>query len=106
MAAITITCTGEQKNYHDHWKPFLCTSDKDLPKQYNAGMNSFRFVGGEPEFISKDIPLILKNETNNYIFYECQIEVLRKDGTKVIGCYMRTDNKEDNSISSENFHFD
>ena len=69
-------------------------------------MNSFRFAGGEPEFIAKDMPLILKNETNNYLFYECQIEVMRKDESKVIGHYIRTHNKADNSLCSEVLHFD
>jgi hypothetical protein len=80
---ITITNTGEQKAYHNYFKPFICNSDIDLPKMYNQGYNSFRFIGEEPTFKGDNMPQILKQETKNYLFYECQIIVVRKDTTTV-----------------------
>ena len=73
---------------------------------YNQGYNSFRFVGGEPNFINDNLPAILKRDTTNYLFYECQIQVLRKDNTTVSGYYYKTINKNTNKIESENFCFD
>ena len=105
MNTIKITCTNEQIVYHDYFKPFICTSDIDLPKMYNQGYNSFRFIGGEPEFIGLNMPEILKNETNNYLFYECQVQVKRKDGSTASGYYYKTVQK-DNQIIKETFSFD
>ena len=105
MKRITITPTGEQKIYHDYFKPIICTSDIDLPKQYNQGYNSFRFVGGEPELISNNIPVELKMETANYIFYENQIQVLRSNGTTVSGYFLITHNKGTGE-NKETFVFD
>ena len=102
---ITITNTGEQKIYHDYFKPFICKSDLDLPKMYNQGYNSFCFIGQEPEFKADKMPEILKNETNNYFFYECQIEVLRKDNSKCFGYYYKTVNKTTKE-QKETFSFD
>ena len=102
---IQITCTGEQVVYHDYYKPFICIPDIEMPKMYNQGYNSFRFVGGEPEFTGKNMPEVLKRETNNYLFYECQIEVHNKDKRKTIGSYYKTVDKTNGEIK-ETFCFD
>lgn len=92
MKTIKITNTGEQMVYHDYFKPFICTSDIELPKMYNQGWNSFRFV--EPvNFIGENMPEILKSETQNYKFYEADIKVIRKDNTSVSGFYYKSVNK-------------
>jgi len=77
-----------------------------MPKQYNQGWNSYRFIGGEPNFKAVNMPEIIKNETTNYIFYEVSIQIFRKDKTSVSGFYMKSYNKNTNKIESENFHFD
>jgi len=105
MQTITIKPTGEQKVFHDYFKPFICTSDIDLPKMYNQGYNCFRFVGGEPDFIGLDMPEVLKMETNNYTFFECQIQVLRSNGTAVTGHYYKTITKETGE-AKQTFSFD
>lgn len=102
---IIIKCTGEQKVFHDYFKPFICTSNIELPKQYNQGYNSFRFIGGEPNFKGVDMPKILKRETNNYKFFECQIQIVRSDNSTVSGYYIVTENKATNEVN-ETFHFD
>lgn len=105
MKTITLQNTGEQKNYHSHFTPFICTSDIEMPKMYNQGYNSYRFVGGEPNFIGKNMPEILVRETANYLFYECQIQVVRKDGSTVSGNYSKSVNKNTNE-SIVRFNFD
>jgi hypothetical protein len=105
MATITITCTGEQKVYHDHWKPFVCTTDSEIPDMYNAGMNHFLFIGGQPNFIGQNMPEIVKLETENYIFYECSVEVVGTNDVKVSGQYIKTLDKRTNTITSEQFCF-
>ncbi len=102
---IILTYTGKQNVYHAYFKPYLCTSNIELPKMYNAGWNSFQFIGGTPEFSGENMPLILKFETENYTFYECQIEVFRKDGTKCSGYYSRSIVKATNEIK-DTFSFD
>ena len=102
---ITLTSTGEQICYHDYFKPFMCTSSIDMPKQYNQGWNSYRFVGGEPNFTGQNMPKILKRETNLYLYYECQIRVFRADKTTVSGYYYLTVNKETGE-EREVFSFD
>lgn len=105
MKTIEIQCTGEQKIFHDYFKPFLCSTNIDLPKMYNQGYNSFRFIGGEPDFVGKNMPKILKSETKSYKFYECQIMVFRKDKTYISGNYYFTENKVTGEIK-ETFCFD
>ena len=102
---IQIINTGEQKIYHDYFKPFVCKTDIDLPKMYNQGYNSFRFIGGEPEFTGINMPEILRSETKNYLFYEAQILVLRTDGTTCSGRYNKTVNKSTHEVK-EIFCFD
>jgi len=59
---------------------------------YNAGYNSYTFIGGEPVF-SCDIPdevLTVKLEGENYVYYNpIQIIVERKDGTTCGGIFYR-----------------
>lgn len=102
---ITINCTGQQVVYHDYFKPFICTSDIDLPQMYNQGYNSFRFFGGEPEFSGSNMPEINKVSLTNFDKYECQIQVLRKNGTKVSGYYIKYVNKKNGSVR-EVFNFE
>ena len=102
---IRIICTGEQKIYHEYFKPFLCTCDIDLPKMYNQGYNSFRFVGGEPEFIGENMPEILKQETDKYLYYQCEIQVFRNNLSSCSGYYLKTVNKSTKEII-ERFLFD
>lgn len=102
---IKLTYSGVQNVYHDHFKPYLCTSDIDLPKMYNQGWNSFRFIGGEPEFSGENIPTVLKSETETFVNYESEIEVFRKDGTKCSGYYYKTLNKK-TGLVKETFCFD
>ena len=79
---IQITCTGEQVVYHDYYKPFICIPDIEMPKMYNQGYNSFRFVGGEPEFTGKNMPEVLKRETNNYLFMSVKLKYIIKINVK------------------------
>ena len=102
---IRIISTGEQEINHDYFKPFLCTSNIDLPKMYNQGLNSFRFIGGEPEFIGENMPEILKRENDSYLYYECQIKVFRNNLTYVSGNYYKSVCKISGTIK-EIFCFD
>jgi hypothetical protein len=92
MKTINLKNTGEQIIYHDYFKPFICTADIDPPKMYNQGLNNFRFV--EPvNFTGENMPEILVRETNNYLFYEADIQVIRKDKSTVSGFYYKTIDK-------------
>lgn len=90
---IEIISTGETKVYHDYFKPLICKSDIDLPKMYNQGYNSYRFIGGEPEFHTKGLEIHSSRETDNYIFGETRIEVINSDGHKTAGYLYTTTNK-------------
>jgi len=104
MKTIKIKNTGKQIIYHDYFKPFICTADIDLPKLYNQGWNSFRFV--EPvNFIGENMPEILVRETNNYLFYESAIQVIRSDKSTISGFYYKTINKNTNE-SKETITFE
>ena len=105
MQTITLKFSGEQKVYHDYFKPYLCTSDIEVPKMYNQGFNSFRFVGGEPNFIGVNTPRILQRETNNYLIYGCDIQIIRSDKSTVSGRYNLTINKITGG-ERETFDFD
>lgn len=85
---IKINCAGEQTIFHEYFKPFKCTSDIDLPKMYNQGYNSFRFEGGEPDFIGENMPQIPYRSLRTHDVYECQIIVSRSNGTTVSGRYI------------------
>ena len=102
---IKIICSGKQEIYHDYFKPFLCTSNIDLPSMYNQGYNSFRFKGGEPNFTGENMPKVFKRESNSYKFFEAARIVLRQDKTSVIGNYYLTENKITGEIK-ETFCFD
>ena len=105
MKTIKIIYAGKQEIHHDYFKPQICTSDIDLPKMYNQGYNSFRFEGGEPQFLTDFIPTELKRETNNYLFHEAQIKVFRTNETFVTGNYYKTTNKATGE-TKETFCFD
>lgn len=102
---IKLQFTGFQIIHNEYCKPYRLLSDIDLPRMYNQGYNSFRFIGGEPEFICDEIPCELKMETSNWAWYESQIQVFRKDGSSVMGYYYKTLNKNTNEIR-EVFSFD
>lgn len=101
---ITIKYSGQQKIYNNYYKPFQCISNVEMPKMYNAGYNTYRFKGVQPVFIGENMPLILKNDTPTFSFYECQIEIMRKDGTACSGEYYRVVNKITGEIE-EKFMF-
>ena len=101
---ITIKCSGQQKVYNNYYKPFQCVSNVEMPKMYNAGYNTYRFKGVQPVFIGENMPLILKNDTPTFSFYDCQIEIMRKDGTACSGEYYRVVNKITGEIE-EKFSF-
>ena len=105
MNTITIYGTGKRSCFHDHYNPLVCKSDKDLPKMYNQGWNSFRFVGGEPNFIGNNIETNKVQEYSIFKKEETQILVLRSDGSSVSGYFIRTTNKNTGEIR-EVFHFD
>lgn len=106
MKKINLTFTGNQEiTNNEYFKPFICSSDIEMPKMYNQGYNSYRFIGGEPDFIGQNMPEILRTETNNYKFFECQIKVYRNDKTSVSGYYTKSINKNTSEII-ENFIFD
>lgn len=95
---IQLTFTGNKKKYpNPYYSPYIVTADKELPKMYNAGYNSYNFIGGEPVF-SCDIPdevLTVKLEGKDYIYYNSiYIEVERKDGTTCGGTFYRRKVKE------------
>jgi hypothetical protein len=102
---INLKATGEQKIFNDYFKPYVLASDIDMPKMYNQGYNSYRFIGGEPNFRGIDIPVNLRSETNNYKFFESQIIVYRKDKSTCSGTYNKTLNKTTGQIT-ESFNFD
>jgi len=101
---ITIKSLGHQKVYNDYYKPFQCISNIEIPKMYNAGWNTYKFKGVQPVFIGENMPLILKNDTPTFSFYECQIEIIRKNGNPCSGEYYRVVNKITNEIE-EKFSF-
>ena len=86
---IILTPTGERIKYHNSFFPYVLKADKELPKQYNQGLNSFRFVGGEPDFIGKDMPKpkINEVETENYLIYDYQVIIFRENGDTLSGNY-------------------
>jgi hypothetical protein len=101
---IRIICTGEQKIYHEYFKPFLCTSDIDLPKMYNIGYNTYEFIGVKPDFIGENMPEILKQETDKFLYYESEIQIFRNDLSSCSGYYLKTVNKYTNE-TEEKFLF-
>jgi hypothetical protein len=77
---IVLTNTGEIKEYNQYFKPYILKADKPMPAMYNAGMNSFRF-DVEPVFELQNMPLDLKTETDNYIYFESVVRVEQNEKT-------------------------
>ena len=98
---ITITFTGEQKVYNDYHKPYVCVSNIEIPKMYNAGWNTYKFKGVQPVFAFENMPLILKHDYPTYSFYECTIQIMRKDGTSCSGEYHKVVNKVTGEIEEK-----
>ncbi len=105
MITINLKFTGEKKVYHDYFKPLILSPNIDLPKMYNQGLNSFRFIGGEPIFLSDNMPEENKRETTNFIFFESSIQVINSDGKTTSGNYYKSINKNTKEIK-ETFCFD
>lgn len=96
---VILNCTGEQIIYNDYFKPFKCVANVDLPKMYNAGYNTYEFVGNKLTFEGVNMPEIINYESDNYIKYDFQIIVFRKNGTTVSGSYTKTINKVTNTVT-------
>jgi hypothetical protein len=93
MKTIKITLSEKQTIENNNIGLFLCETDIELPKMYNAGFNHYLFVGGEPQFIGIDMPEVLKMNTDNFTYYECKIMIKRNDNTIVNGYYLKNVNK-------------
>lgn len=112
MKTIHIIGSNEQRVYHDNFKPYQCKTSEVLPKMYNGGFNDYHFCD-TVNFTFANMPLIpkyyanstIEQETDNYKWYSCTIQLTDITGHTISGCYYITFDKKANKFISENVDF-